>query len=283
MADLKESKSYGTCIYPVHANGTSGLLRRCEPLLTPELLVSRYLKGIPVIFPNGDKFTPDELKDRINLAINEVELLVGTTVTREAFKEKRDFDWSLYKQFIHLRTDHGPIVSIESLSIKASNGLDIFSIPPEWIETANFHMHLINVIPLLAAFGSTTTTGTPIAVNSGAGAAFLAIWTAEGYGGHIPAYWEINYTSGLSNKEGQVPIPVNDLIGIVAAMDILSLIAPTNLFNSQSLSQDGISQSSSGPGPLVYRNRMDELEKKKQDLIKKLKGIFMRKYYISNF
>lgn len=282
MSDFTNSKSYGTCTYPVHADGTSGLLRRCEPLLTPEKLTSRFLKGIPLSFPNGDTFTPDDLKDKINLAMNEAELLLGSTITRESFKEKHAFDWSLYKAFIHIKSEHGPINSIESLSIKASNGLDIFSIPPDWIETAQFSKNLINVIPLFAAFGSTTATGTPIASSAGAGAAFLSIWTSSGNAQHVPSYWEISYTSGMANKDGQIPVPVNELIGVIAAMDVLSLIAPTNLFNSQSLSQDGISQSSSGPGPLVYRTRMDELERKKEDLIRKLKAVFSRRYFIGN-
>jgi hypothetical protein len=280
--DFTNSKSYGTAQYPVHAEQTSGLLRRCEPPLTPEKLVSRYLKGVPLAFPNGDKFSPEDLKDKINLATNEVELLLGTTITREAFKEKHPFDWALYKSFIHIKSEHGPIISLEQMCIKSSNGLNLFSIPPEWIETANFAKNLINVIPLLAAFGANTVTGTPVAASGGAGAAFLAIWTAYGNAQQIPAYWEIHYTAGLANKEGQVPIPVNELIGVVAAMAILSEVAPTNLYNSQSLSQDGISQSSSGPGPMIYRTRMEELDKKKEDLIKKLKGVFSRRYFIGN-
>lgn len=282
MADFTNSKSYGTCTYPVHADGASGLLRRCEALLTPEKLISRFLKGIPLKFPNGDEFTPDDLKDKINLAMNEAELLLGSTITREAFKEKHPFDWSLYKAFIHIKTEHGPINSLEHIAIKASNGLNIFEIPPEWIETANFSKNLINVIPLLAAFGANSVQGTPVAASGGAGAAFLAIWTAYGNANSIPAYWEVSYTAGMSNKEGQVPVPVNELIGVIAAMDVLSLIAPTNLYNSQSLSQDGISQSSSGPGPMLYRTRMDELERKKEELIRKLKAVFSRRYFIGN-
>lgn len=282
MSDFTDSKDYGTCTYPVHMNGSSGLMKRTEPFLTPEKLRSRFLKGIPIVFPNGDTFTDEDLKDKIQLAMNEVELLLGSTITREAFKEKAPFDWALYKAFIHIKTEHGPINSLESLSIKASNGIDIFTIPAAWIETANFSKNLINVIPLLAAFGATSATGTPVAATSGAGAAFLAIWTANGNAQHIPAYWEINYTSGMANKDGSIPVPINELIGIVAAMDVLSLIAPTNIWNSQSLSQDGISQSSSGPGPLIYRTRLEELERKKDELVRKLKAIFGRRYFISN-
>lgn len=282
--DFKDNKTYGTAIYPVHAEETSGLLTRCEPVLTPEKLLSRYLKGIPLIFPNGDEISMDDLKDKIYLAMNEAEALIGTTITREAFKEKHAFDMSLYNNYVHTRTEHGPIISLEQLSIVASNGQTIFKIPPEWIEAANFSKNLINVIPLLASYGGTSVSGTPVTANgNGAGPAFLAIWASYGMAGQIPAYWNVQYTAGLSNKEGQVPTIVNELIGALAAIDTLSLIAPSNIYNSQSLSQDGISQSSSGPGPALYRTRIQELEEKRDMLVKKIKGIFSRKYFISNF
>jgi len=273
--DFKQSKNYQTAAYPVHAAETSGLIRRAEPLLTPEKLRSRFLKGIPLTFPNGDTFSDDDLKDKILLATNEAELLLNMTVSREAFKEKAPFDKSLYDAFIHIKTEKGPILTIEHLQITSADGNSIFEIPPAWVETANFSKRLINVIPLLAAFGVNSVQGSV----SNAGIAFLTIIGGLGW---VPAYWTVKYTAGMSFKEGQVPIPVNELIGVIAAIDCLSLIAPSNLFTSQSLSQDGISQSSSGPGPRLYELRISELEAKKAQIISKLKGIFSGKFFISN-
>jgi hypothetical protein len=275
MSDFTQTKNYGTAIYPVHASDASGLIRRSEPLLTPSMLKSRYLKGIPLQFPNGDRFSDDDLKDKIHLAINEAEILMNMTVTRESFKEKAPFDKSLYDAFIHIRTERGPILSIEHLQISTADGNNIFEIPASWIEPANFSKRLINVIPLIAAFGINSIQG---AVANG-GIAFLTVLGGLGW---VPAYWEVKYTAGMSLKEGQVPVPVNELIGVMAAMDILSLIAPTNIYNSQTLSQDGISQSSSGVGPRIYELRIAELEMKKEVLIKKLKGIFSGKFFVSN-
>ena len=45
MSDYSESKKFGTKVYPVEANETSDLLRRTEPVLTVDLLLSRYLKS----------------------------------------------------------------------------------------------------------------------------------------------------------------------------------------------------------------------------------------------
>lgn len=273
--DFKQSKNYGTAAYPVHAHETSGLIRRSEALLTPDKLRSRFLKGIPLTFPNGDTFSDEDLKDKILLAMNEAELLLNMTLNREAFKEKAPFDKSLYDAFIHIKAEKGPILTIESLAIRSADGQNIFEIPPAWIEPANFSKRLINVVPLLAAFGVNSVQGSV----SNAGIAFLTVMGGLGW---VPAYWEIRYTAGMSFKEGQVPVVVNELIGTIAAIDTLSLIAPTNIFTSQSLSQDGLSQSSSGPGPRVYELRISELEVKKAQLISKLKGIFSGKFFVGN-
>lgn len=275
MADFSQSKGYGTAMYPVHALETSGLIRRCEPIITPEQLISRYLLGIPLTFPNGDTFTPDALKDQIHLAINQAEILMGRNINREQFKQKVPFDYSLYRAYIHIRAEHGPIISIEQLAIVSADFNNIFEIPPTWIETANFSKNLINVIPLLAAYGVNTVQG---AVGN-AGIAFLTVMDGLNW---VPSYWEIKYTAGLSAKEGQVPVPVNELIGIIAAINILSMIAPLFLFTSQAQSQDGISQSSSGPGPRIYQLRIEELMLRRDELTRKLKGIFSSKYFIDN-
>lgn len=275
MSNFTQTKRYGTAIYPVHAEETSGLMRRCEPFLTPEQLVSRFLKGIPLKFRNGDRFTPDELKDRIHLAMNEAELLLGTVITRESFKHKVPFDYSLYRAYIHVMAEHRPIISLEHLAIVSADHNTIFEIPPTWIEGANFSKGLINVIPLLAAYGVNSVQG---AVGN-AGIAFLTVIDGLNW---VPAYWEIKYTAGLSNKEGNVPVPVNELIGTIAAIAILSEIAPLNIWNSQSQTQDGISQSSSGPGPRLYELRIAELTAKRDEIIRKLKAIFSNRYFVGN-
>lgn len=277
MSNLNQSKQYGTAMYPVHSSGTSGLLRRCEPFLTPEQLVSRFLKGINLKFRNGDQFTPDELKDRIHLAMNEAELLLGCTITRESFQQKLPFDYALYRSFVHLDSEHRPIVSLEHLAIVSSDGHNIFEIPTQWIESANFTKGLINVVPLLAAFGGAQSSSGSVV---GAGVAFLSILSQMGW---VPAYWQIQYTSGLSTKEGNVPVPVNELIGCIAAIALLSEIAPLNVWNSQSQTQDGVSQSSSGPGPRLYIVRIEELMAKRDELVRKMKSIFSNRYFVSNF
>jgi hypothetical protein len=283
VADYSQSRTNQSSSYPVHAIQTSGLLRRTEPFLTPELFHSRYLKGIPILFPE-QRFTPDELKDRIMMAMNETEAQIGATITREEFKDQLPFDWSLYKSFIHLKPRHSPIISVEDLSIVASNDEVIFTVPSMWISTNNFSIGQVNVIPLLAAFGATSASGSAItATSQGAGIAFLAVWGASGNAGIVPSYWQLTYSSGLSNKEGQVPVIVNQLIGTNAAINIISQIAQFFLYTSQSLNQDGVSQSSALLGPRTFQLRLEELIKNRDELIAKIRGIFAKKYVIGEY
>ena len=68
MADYTKSKAFGNKVYPVNAFATSDLMQRCEPLITPELLISRYLKAQEKDIKA--KYSDEELKDQINLAAN---------------------------------------------------------------------------------------------------------------------------------------------------------------------------------------------------------------------
>jgi hypothetical protein len=274
--DFSFSKKYGTAIYPVHASATSGLFQRVEPMLNPTQLKARFLKGIPLFFPNGDTFSDDDLKDRIYLAANTVELDLKTSMTREQIKEKLPFKNEDYKAYIHLTSTQGPMISIEQLAIVSADQNNIFEIPPTWIETSNFSKRIINVIPLLAAYGVNSVQG---AVGN-AGIAFLTVIDGLNW---VPAYWQIKYTYGISNTEGQIPTPVNELIGCVAAIDVLSEIAATFIFTSQSQSQDGISQSSSGPGPRIYELRIADLRLKREKLENQLRTIFSNRFVLGNF
>ena len=272
LSDQKYPKDYGTKTYPVLAKNTSNLLHRVEPILTIEKLKSRHLKGIDL-----SQYNDEELKDEINLGINDVELLIDTTLTPVQRKEKHPFDRELYRSFIHLMSNFGPILRIDKLSIVSSNDKNIFEIPADWIEAARFFQKQINVIPL------TVVGATGISQGQTTGAAGLAFIAAMNCGiDWVPSYWEVEYTTGGCSKEGQVPGIVNKLVGTMTAMNILSNLATQNTNTSVSVSHDGISQSSSNPGPNIYQTRMAELRSDQVELTKKIRRIFQNKHFMTN-
>lgn len=271
-ADYSESKSFGNKIYPVNAKYTTSLHARCEPLVTPELLKSRYLKNIPGL----DQFTNEEIEDQINLAANEFELESNLTITRVQRNQRVPFDRSLYASFVYMKLEHGPIMSVESVLIQSSNGENIYDLPPDWIEMGHAHKRQINLIPILSIFGAAgLRDGQP----SNAGLIFLQAINNFHW---LPAFFTVQYTTGISNKDGEIPIVANHIIGIMAAIELLSELQTKNLYNSTSITQDGVAQSASSAGPRIYDKRIEDLELKRDKMMKKLKAIFHQKYFLSN-
>jgi len=275
-ADFAKDNQFFSAGYPVHCTRTSGLMSRSEPILTPQLLVSRYLKGIPLAFPNGDSYSAEDLKDQISLAMNEVELLCRITITREQFTDRVPYDSALYRSYIHLRTEQNPVLAVQDVSIVSNDGYKIFKIPSQWIEASGFSKGIVNIIPILGAY-SVASGGA--AISNYGGIPYLLAFSSINF---LPGFWQITYQTGVSKVEGQFPTVVNDLIGTIAAINMLSNIATMFLHTSQSLSRDSISQSSSGPGPRVFALRIEELEKKKAELLGKIKTCFSSKFVVSN-
>lgn len=266
-------KIYKGKTYPLHCYESSNLFKRIEPIMTPSKLISRFLLGVPL----PPEFRDEEvLKDRIDVAINEAELLLKTTINSEKFVEKVPYDSSLYRSFIHIRTEHKPILAVEGLFVTSADGQVVYEVPIEWIEVANNTSGQINVIPLLTTFGALQSGGN---VSQNAGMIFIA---TLGQMHWLPAFWEIKYKSGMCPKEGQVPVVVNNIVGAIAAIDLLSNLASLNTSNSVSLSQDGISQSTSGQGPQVYMQRIQDIESKKQKMLEELKALYGNKYIFGN-
>lgn len=271
-ADYTGSRSFGNDMYPVNARYTTVLHERCEPLITPDLLKSRYLKSIPTV----DDYTHEEIEDQINLAVNEFELETNLTITRVQRKQRVPFDRDLYRAFVYCKLEHGPITSVESMNVESSNGENIYKLPSTWLELGFAHKRQINLIPILTIFGA---AGLKDGQASNAGLIFIQAINNFSW---MPSFFSVEYTTGISNKDGQLPVIANHIIGLTAAIELLSELQSKNIYNSTSIGQDGISQSASSAGPQIYMARIGELTAKRDKLMKKLKAIFGQKHFLSN-
>lgn len=271
MADYTETKSFGTNVYPVESKESGNLFGRIEPILNPKKLKARYLKGI-----DGLDYNNEELKDEILRAINEVELMTNLKLSKVQHKERLPFDKALYQNMVYMKTNNGPILSVEEILIESSNGENIYKLPPSWIEAGLFHKRQVNLIPILSIFGA---AGLQDGQPSNAGLIFLQAVNNFRW---LPAFFSIVYTVGVCHEEGQLPQVMNELIGCVAAIEILSNLQTRNKFNSTAISQDGISQSASSAGPQIYETRIAKLKEDRDAKMKKIKAIFHQKYYMSN-
>lgn len=274
MADFSKEKPNPTAAYPVHASEWKGDIGVYEPILDVKAFTRRYLKGVPP--QHLQKFSKEDLQDFINVAINDAELELNLPIETRVYVDRLPFDRNQYRSFVHLVTKQRPIRSVLNISIVSSDGKKVYTLPSEWIDTGNFHRGQINVVPYLAAYTSDILSGWQASV----GSMFLTAIAAVKW---LPGYWNVEYSSGIQCQDGTVPVIVNKLIGTMAAIDLLGAIGTTNQFTSTSIGQDGISQSTSGPGPALYAQRLQELEAQKTRLVNKIKGKFGNKYRMISF
>lgn len=277
MADYKDSKKSVGSVFPENAIEDS--YAHLEPLINAEQLKKRHLFGIPLysmfkdpVTGEREKITPDMMSEFISSAVAQAEQDLQIDIFPVKRAEKHPFDQNLYASFMYFQLNHKPCTSVDKVSVTPSSGRDIYVVPSEWIETAYSGKGQINVVPLSAAYigGSYVSPD-----NTGGGAAFMIIMSMSGW---VPAFWQVEYTSGF--KDGMVPRVINEYIGLLAAMDILSQLATTYArVSSFSQGIDGMSQSMSTPGPQIFAVRIGEIEKKLGAIRGKIKSQFGHKIF----
>lgn len=270
------SKTGGGSIYPLSAVDTSGNFNRIEPLITPDILIKDWLFAVPLHDQRTNtRITPEDLKRTINRAISQLEMDLKINIFPVERKIKMPFDYALFKYYGHLEIPFKPIHTLLNLSIEDSNFNVIYTFPPSIIETRNMWMGQLNFGPV------TVQTSNGMVFNEAAGAyGGSLLLVASNYAQSMPAFYLVDCITGF--PENQIPTVVNELIGITAAIEILSKIQPLFKVNSQSISHDGLSQSVSGPGPQVFANRINDLAMKKKQMLNQLKHIFYNAVVVSN-
>jgi hypothetical protein len=262
-------------------NATASPWGRLAPLVTPEQIITRHLFGIPLVSRIKDpdtgkpmRITHDMIRDYIELAVNQAEAETGLDIMPVKYSDKFAFDKAEYEAFGYFRTQRRPVQTVDLLTVRPSDNQDVFIVPLEWIETVNLVHGQINIVPLTLAITATGIVNT----QGGGGSVFLNILGQKPW---VPAFWGIEYTTGF--KDGKVPTIVNELVGVIVAQKILSMLAATYArVSGTSLGIDGMSQSVSTPGPQLFKQRMDELQAERTLLVKKLKKMFQTKFVVGN-
>ncbi len=243
-----------------------------EPLITPAQLRMRHLWGLNLYSAQKDPITgkpavmdDPTLKEFIKEAVSLAEIEANIDIFPRQYTEKHAFDKAAHDSFGYMVLRHRPVYSIELLEMTPANEEAIFSVPLDWVDVGYLHQGQINLIPLTLASQAGSA-----AVTSTGGALFLTVF---GHRHWIPSFWECKYTSGF--KDMELPRALNQLVGVVAAMEVLSMLATTKAnTNSTSLSFDGLSQSVSTPGADIYTPRLRELGEKRKWLCRKIQRAF---------
>lgn len=268
MADYTETKDGWGRVYPDGQVDTAW--QDCEPLITPEQVMALHLWGLPLISGvvnpwtgQPDQLKPEDLKALILEAVSLVELESSIRIFPKQIEERHPYDGPEMESFGYMRLRQAPATSVQELAVVSSDQVNVWNVPRAWIETGNLHQGQINLVPFAVAAQSGTTV--PVAGPSGLGllpGLFRFAW--------VPALWRVRYTVGFPKAE--LPRVMNQLVGVVAAMEFLSMLAATYAkTSSSSLGIDGLSQSQSTPGPELFVPRLKDLGEKRKWLIKKLK------------
>lgn len=271
MADYTNSKPRIGAVYPDGAVDQQ-IWKRSEPLISPEQLRMRHLFGIPLMSQIRDPLTnkapimTDEiLKDYIMRAVNEAEFETGITIFPVQFDERHPFDRFDFASFGYLKLEHKPVISIERMAIVNANNEEIYVVDNQWISPDHLNKGNLYLMPLTLSLSSGFVQSAP-----SQGAVFLSVFAGRSY---VPSFWKVKGTYGF--PEGCIPVVINELIGNIAAMKILSTLATTYArVTGTSLSIDAMSQSVSTPGPQLFAVRLGELEKEREMLVKKVKAMY---------
>ncbi len=281
MADFTDSKD-GPVLAPIAAIDSSWT--RLEPLITAEKLRNTHLLLLPLVSGTPDPITQrrmvltnEQIDEVIIEAVALAEAECGIQIFPTQHAEKLAFDRFEFNSLGYFKLKNRPVANIQALQVVPANGVAIYNVPLDWIETSNLHMGQINLIPINIASTSVGQSYAPPA-QSGGGAFFLSVLGQQAW---IPAFWLATYTTGW--PDGKLPRMVNHYVGAIAAMEILSMLAATYAKStSHSQSLDGLSQSISTPGPDLYKTRIAELEAKRKMLMKKLKAAYGLNLFSNN-
>lgn len=273
MADYTNSKAATGAVFP--NNALESAWQRLEPLISPDQLVQRWLWGIPLVsawqVPRQpqEKITETMLQDAIRRAVSTLEQETGTVLMATQFEERHPFDRQEFESFGYFNLRQKPVSSIERLSIRTPDGSDVFTVPLDWIETGHLARGRLYIIPLSPAIASSTFAS----LSGGSAYGLTMMQHLRGVSNNIPAYWSCKYTAGFT--DGNLPVIANELVGIIAAQNILGLLGPTFARqSSHSLGIDGLSQSVSTPAGQIFAQRLKELDDARQKQLRQYKSIF---------
>lgn len=292
MSDYSSTKSPVSGNYPLLATeGGAAGFTRVAPMLTPERLKDEFLFGIPLKSPlTNQTMSDDTLKSIIAKSAAAVELKCKIDISPVQRSIKIMYDRTKFTQgWNQIDVGRANILSVEEWSIRSSNststvqnvqvgngeGSMLFKLPLEWIDLSMAHKGLLHLAPV-----QTTYTGASLVGGSPASSPYAPLFIALSSLNVIPGYWFVKFTCGF--KDGGIPETINELIGIEAAIRVLSMIAPTNKYNSKSIGIDGASQGLGSAGPQWMAARLQDLKEQKAQLESLISAYYSNKIMMSN-
>jgi len=277
MSATNYPKAVPTSSYPLFASDSGNNFSRVEPLITPEIVLKDYLFGVKLKDPiNKQEYTAADIKRAIGKSVNAIELALNINIFPVTRSIKLPFDRNLFKSMGYTELPFRPVLQINKFCIESADQVDQFTFPASMLDVGNLALGLVT----FGAVALMTPSGLITSLAGGGGVASPLLLTTYQSLNWIPNFYRIECVTGFNDN--QIPVSINELIGIQTALDILSRVGPLFRTNSTSISQDAISQSLSGPGNTLYLQRTNELQLRKKELIGQIRGYFYNDIFVSN-
>lgn len=261
--------------FPIWATEQDAATHRYSPMVTPEDMRNRTLFGIPLKSAfTGQELTDAAIQHYIDEAVSEVEHILDLYITPVTFQEKHDYNKEMFMwSFAYLKLNHPNVISVKQVAISFNNSFE----SPVAVDFPREFVHIMpqeGVLQLVPATG-TTLGGFVLSIFFGVQYHALRIANILDYPGSI----RVTYESGF--EKDKIPALLVGLIETIAAIRVLSSLGPV-LFphNSVSISIDGVAQGTSNPGPGFLKQRLDDLNRLKDEQLDAAKGYYQRRFLI---
>lgn len=237
MADSTNS------VLPSNRLGLSNRLHtQVEPLITPAQLKARYLFGVEIIDKNGNEMPNKTIQTYINNAVSMLEHDLGIFIKPQDIVEQKDYEANDYFHWGYLHLNYSPVICLTKLTIAYLRDVDsngdlnesaVLDIPREWIRLSGDEGNILRLVP---------NNKFPARLQVEAGGSFFPELFRRH--GHVPDLWLVHYRAGF--EDGKIPVMMNQVIGLLASVQALSIAGNLVLgagIAGSSLSIDGLSQS----------------------------------------
>lgn len=225
-----------------------------------ETLINNYLFGIELVDSAGNPFPKSLIYHHLNSAIQYTATLLDIVITPTEFEEEYDYYYNDFSNWGFLELFKKPAINVESVKLMFGDR-QITQIPKEWIQLTKLTA-LIRMFPTEGAINSLIITQD--------GSIMQPFFGCN----HVPQMWKVKYKAGFE----KIPYELYDFIYKQAAVNVLQVWSDLVLgpgMSGESLSIDGLSQSTGTPAFYRWKTYQDDLHTMLNTLKSKYDGIRM--------
>lgn len=245
---------------------------RVGPIISVERLKQEYLFGIPLRAAlTGEEVSDDTLAQFIKKGIGEFETSVRVPVHPVKINDRFDFERADDLRFGTRRFTRWPVIKVQALrALWPGRNESLGSVDPDQTQEISYPTSWVTLQGDTGLFRVIPNSGS--LVNADVNFLASSAYRTVVLGGlkSWPNMWRVEYIAGF--EKDCIPDIVNDLIGVMAAIKLLSQLGPAIFpVASQSVSIDGMSQGTGTGGPQWLAQRVAELTAERDRMVQQLK------------